>query len=41
MDRVRSYISLARTLLTLTYQPYKWEGMGMHSLATVICQMWG
>ena len=30
-----------RTLPTRTYQPCKWEGMGMHSLATVICQMWG
>ena len=37
---VRSYISLVRTLPTRTYQPCKWEGMGMHSLATVICQMW-
>ena len=25
---------LVRTLPTLTYQPCKWDGMGMHSLAT-------
>ena len=31
---VRSYISLVRTLPTRTYQPCKWEGMGMQSLAT-------
>ena len=27
--------------LPSTYQPCKWEGMGMHSLAIVICQIWG
>ena len=30
-----------RTLPTRTYQPCKWEGMGMHSLATLVCQTWG
>ena len=30
-----------RTLPTGTYQPRKWEDMGMHSLATVVGQIWG
>ena len=39
--RVRSSISLMRTLPTGTYQPCKREDIGMHSLATVVGQTWG
>ena len=30
---VRSYLSLVRTLPTRTYQPCKWEGMGMRQFS--------
>ena len=30
-----------RTLPSLIYPPCKYEGMNMHSLATVLCQIWG
>ena len=36
-----NYISLARTLPISTYQPCKRDGIGMHSLATVVGQSWG
>ena len=38
---VKSSISFVRTLHTRTYRPCKWEDMGMHCLATVVCQIWG
>ena len=34
-------MSLVRTLRTRTYQPCKWEGIGMHTVATLVCQIWG
>ena len=40
-DRVKSSISFVRTLHTRTYRPYKWDDMGMHCLATVVCQIRG
>ena len=40
-DRVKSSISFVRTLHTHTYRSCKWEDMGMHCLATVICQICG
>ena len=30
-----------RTLPSLIYPPCKYEGMNMHRLATVLCQIWG
>ena len=38
---VRSSISFVRALRTGGYPPDKWEGMGMHTLATLVCQIWG
>ena len=40
-DRVKSSISFVPTLHTRTYHPYKWEDMGMHTVATLVCQTWG
>ena len=34
-------IFLVRTLPSITCPPCKYEGMGMHPLATVLCQSWG
>ena len=30
-----------RILRILTYQPCIYEGMGMHSVDTLVCQIWG
>ena len=30
-----------RILRILTYQPCKYEGIGMHSVGTLVCQSWG
>ena len=35
------FIFPLRTLHSLTYPPYKYQDMGMHSWSTVVCQMWG
>ena len=40
-DRVKSSISFVPTLHTRTYLPCKWEDMGMHTVATLVCQTWG
>ena len=40
-DMVKSSISFVRTLHTRTYRLCKWDDMGMHCLATVVCQIWG
>ena len=40
-DRVKSSISFVQTLHTRTYLPCKWEGMDMHTVATLVCQTWG
>ena len=37
-DRVKSSISFVRTLHTGTYRPCNWEDMGMHTVATLVCQ---
>ena len=39
--RVKSSISFVRTLHTRTYRPCKLEDMGMHTVATLVCQTWG
>ena len=38
-DRVKSSISFVRTLHTRTYRLWKWDDMGMHTVATVVCQI--
>ena len=38
--RVKSSISFVRTLHTRTYRPSNWEDMGMHTVATLVCQTW-
>ena len=40
-DRVKSPISVVRTLHTRTYRPCHWEDMGMHTVTTLVCQTWG
>ena len=40
-DRVKSSISFVRTLHTRTYRSCKWEGMGIQTVATLVCQTWG
>ena len=35
------FIFPVRALPSVTYPPYIYEGMGMHSWSTVICQIWG
>ena len=39
--RVKSSISFVCTLHTRTYRPCNWEDMGMHTVATLVCQTWG
>ena len=38
-DRVNSSISFVPTLHTRTYLPCKWEDMGMHTVATLVCHV--
>ena len=40
-DRDKSSISFVRTLHTRTHRPCNWEDMGMHTVATLVCQTWG
>ena len=40
-DSVKSSISFVPTLHSRTYLPCKWEDMGMHTVATLVCQTWG
>ena len=40
-DRDKNSISFVRTLRTRTHRPCSWEDMGMHTVATLVCQTWG
>ena len=40
-DRDKSSISFVRTLHTRNQRPCNWEDMGMHTVATLVCQTWG
>ena len=39
--RVKVSIFSMRPLRTTTYPLCKWEGISMHRLATLVCQIWG
>ena len=34
------FIFPVRTLPSITYPPWKYEGMDMHSSSTVVCKIW-
>ena len=38
---LRAPYLFVRTLHTRTYRSCKWEGMGIHTVATLVCQTWG